>query len=197
MFRPILTVCYLVFIVLGGSGCTSSGRSSSLGLTRASSTGYGVRRLTIDRQAAIQKIEQALRDHGFDIATRDLIEGVLVTHPIMGGSPEDARRGVRRIGSPARLRRVATVRIEETSEGAKVFCKVVVQELATEVYRMRAQDEGWSDSPATTAIDQEGATTREQNTVWQTIRRDKRLERDILSTVSQGSEPVPAPRPSP
>jgi hypothetical protein len=88
-------------------------------------------------------------------------------------------------------RRFAEVRITGSGDEFKVHCKVVVEEQASESYRLLAFERGGDDVPGhQSAIDRDAATTAEQNTVWRVVRRDKTAEREILDRISQ---PAAAP----
>jgi hypothetical protein len=147
---------------------------------------YGVRQLPgSDRSAIFQASEDSLVALGYRIDHRDPAAGVLTTWPVAGKLRDEAARPRARLGTPGLLRRIAQVRIEEGAAGMTVFCKVAVQEQTTEAHRLRASDYRTSDSPGYTPIDRDAATTKQQNTVWQTIRRDKRAEREILTAIEE------------
>jgi len=146
---------------------------------------FSVRQLQVDRTEAFQAAENTLVELGYGIAQRDPLNGVLTTQPVFGDSQDQAEVDRAALGSAGRLRRIAEIRITETAGGVHAYCKVVVQKLVTEAYRLRARDLRSTDSPAETPVDREAATTREQNTVWQTIRRDKLREREILAALAQ------------
>ena len=178
MFRGFIRtrLGWAVALVLTAS-CTSPGPSP---------LDYGVRQVQQrDRRAVFDAVEVALVDLGHRIERRDPAAGVLVTQPVEGGASEEpARRGVG-LSSRGRTRRVTEVRVEETAEAMKVYCKVLMQEQATQAHRMFAFEQSGSDTPGQSAIDRDAATTSEQNTVWRTLRRDKAAERDILAAIVQ------------
>ncbi len=169
-------VCGSLCLVLFGA-CAVSGPSR---------LGYGVRRFAeADRSALFQAAADALVEAGYRIDRSDRAAGMLSTFPVAGKLRDVAARRRARLGTPARIRRVVQVRIEQGADGISVYCKVAVQEQVTEAYRMQAYDLHTADSPVHTPIEREAATTREQNTVWQTVRRDKRQECEILAAVEQ------------
>jgi len=134
----------------------------------------------------LDRTETVLRGFGLTIRRRDGFRQVLVTNPFdvqtrlgEGASP----------GPPetyARRRRVARVWVDRGSntKEVRVFCRVEVQERTTQALRMLSLDQRSSDVPDRTAIEREAATTVEQNTVWQTTRRDRAAERAILETIT-------------
>jgi hypothetical protein len=136
-----------------------------------------------DPGATFHAADDALAELGYRVDRRDPSEGVLTTFPVRGTLQDEAaaRRG--RLGTPRPTRRVAQVRIEQRPGEVAVYCKVAVQEQTTEAYRLREYDLRTSDSPANTPIEREAATTKAQNTVWRTVRRDKAEERRILNAI--------------
>ena len=124
---------------------------------------------------------------GYRIDQRDPSAGVMTTHPLVDTTRDESTDRRTRLGRARPTRRVAQIRIEERSGELAVYCKVVVQEQATEVYRLREYDLKASTSPGETPIDREAATTRAQNTVWRTVRRDKGEERQILTAILERS----------
>jgi len=90
-----------------------------------------------------------------------------------------------RLSLRGEMRRVAQVRVGTSEGGVKVFCRVAVQRQTTEAYRMFDRDRRVSDVPGDTPIERDAATTPEQNTVWETVRRDMTAERLILQNILQ------------
>lgn len=84
---------------------------------------------------------------------------------------------------PGKYRRIVQIYVEEVDHVLKIFCKVVNELRMTETHRLLAYDQVTSDTPAQTPIQRDAATTPEQNTVWQKIRRDKPAERRILAQI--------------
>ena len=135
----------------------------------------------------------ALTDLGYGIDRADPVAGVIEAQPIRKTSAtETARTGIR-LSSRTHLRQVAYLHVTRGAEIVNVYCKVVLQEQTTEAHRMFRHDHQVSDTPGDTPIDREAATTTEQNTVWQTIRRDKAAERRILEAVLDRADEVDQP----
>jgi hypothetical protein len=174
-----------LFPILFGA-CTSPGPSPMT---------FSMRQLReVDPGATFQAADDALAELGYRVDRRDPPAGVLTTFPVKGTVQDEAaaRRG--RLGTPRPTRRVAQVRIEGRTGEVAVYCKVAVQEQTTEAYRLREYDLRTSDSPAETPIEREAATTKAQNTVWRTVRRDKAEERRILTAIIEragGATPPP------
>ena len=136
-----------------------------------------------ERAAMLDTAEAALVAAGLKIDKRDAVAGVVTSLPDESSS---TGRGLR---TRARTRRVAEVRFADGGDSVKVYCKVMVQELATGAYGLYAQDRATTDSPGEyTAINRDAATTEQQNTLWRTIRRDKMVERAILDQILGTSE---------
>ena len=164
-------------------GCASSGLSP---------LNFGVRQVPgADRAAVFDATRTTLADLGYRIDRSDLAEGVVTTYPLQAKSRDEPSRPGFRLRQRSRVRRVAQVRLAESAEAVSVYCKVVIQEQTTEAHRMFAGDRMSSDTPGRTPIDDEAATTTEQNDAWQTIRRDKAAESRILEAILQqtGSRP--------
>lgn len=142
------------------------------------------------REDIFAAAEGVLLEHGYRIGQRDPVAGVLTTQPrfdVPGDEP--VRRGLG-MSSKGRTRRIAEVRIEPAAQMVDVFCKVVVQEQTTRAHRFLARDQLGSDVPSDTPIEGEAATTTKQNTVWETIRRDKAGERRILTAIAERTSPA-------
>jgi hypothetical protein len=147
---------------------------------------YGLRRTAdADRATIMAAAEAALLNAGFDIDRREPEVGLLTTHP---------RRRVAE-GEPTQIdvfwkpnqptRELAEIRIAQTAgdPGLFIYCKVVVQEEATEAYRFLHRDHVLADQAGETPIDTYGGVSKEQHEVWRTLRRDKRLEQELLSAI--------------
>ncbi len=85
------------------------------------------------------------------------------------------------------------MRIEQGEDGVTAYCKVLIQEQVSEAYRWREGDLRSDESPSATPIDREAGSTRGQNTVWKTIRRDKAQERQILNAVTEQTDAMTPP----
>ena len=90
---------------------------------------------------------------------------------------------------PVLIRHRVELRVKPLSAGVKMFCKVDIQHQTTEAHRLLAFDRTGSDMPGRTPIDRDAATTIEQNTVWETVRRDKATERAILRAILDRMQP--------
>ncbi len=171
-----LTFHLLLLCQLFPPGCASSGPSP---------LSFSVRRVPQrDRAAAFDAAEDALINLGYRIDRRDPTAGLLTTRPVEGTGRDQPVHGSLQIASRGPFRRVAQVQLEETAEGLKVYCRVVVQRQTTQAHRLLAVDRTASDAPGRTPIEREAATTTEQNTVWQTIRRDTAAERRLLEAIT-------------
>lgn len=161
---------------------------SALTLTSCEAPGptpleYGVRSVPKrDRAAMLDSVEAALVKAGFQIERRDAAAGVITTLPNESKTTDQSTGSSLR--SRGRTRRVGEVRLQESGGAVRVYCKVLVQELATAAYGLYNQDRATSDSPGeNTAINRDAGTTEKQNTVWRTIRREKLMERAILDDI--------------
>lgn len=139
---------------------------------------------TTDFATALAHADAALANLGYAVRLRDPDRGLIETMPFSGASGDSHQP---RIGSARRdaLRTIATVRVTPSGTGSRVACQVVVQQRSTQAHRLFRADRSRSDLPSETPIELEGATTRDQNTVWRTLRRDRSRERAILAEVQR------------
>ena len=173
----------LALVIPGLGACAAS---------RPTAVSFAVRHLrNVERSEVLDAAEVALTDLGYRIDQRDPATGVVRTRPLFdvrGDQPD--RRGLG-ISSRGRTRRLAEVRVVPGADALGVYCRVVVQEQTTQAYRLLAGDGLGADTPTETPIDREAATTRGQNTVWQTFRRDKAAERRILTSIVDQTGALP------
>ncbi len=163
------------------SGCASTGLSP---------LSYGVRRVEGGNDVTLFNAARAvLADLGYQIDRADAIAGVITTRPVLQSwRSSDAPA---RISSGGQWRHVVEVQLDERAEAVNVYCKVSIQQQVTAAHRMFAYDRSGSDLPGDTPIERDAATTEEQNTVWQTVRRDKAAERRILEAILERAQPRP------
>jgi len=163
-----LGVCGLTVV-----GCASAGPSP---------LSFSLRHIESSKESpAFLAAQAALADEGYSIDRADRIAGVIITQPVEEPARVDGTRV--RLSSRDRFRRLAEVRISGHGEDVRVYCRVAIQEQVTAAHRMFAYDRSGTDDPGITPIERDAATTEEQNTVWQTLRRDKVAERRILETI--------------
>ena len=154
-------------------GCTSAGPSP---------LSFSLRHIESSKESpAFLAAQAALADEGYSIERADPIAGLIITQSTEASSEPDGARA--RLSSRDRFRRLAEVRIGGQGEEVRVYCRVAIQEQVTAAHRMFAYDRSGTDDPGVTPIDRDAATTEQQNTVWQTVRRDKVAERRILETI--------------
>jgi len=97
------------------------------------------------------------------------------------------RRGLTKY-PPGSHRRMVQIHVEPFGQTLKIFCKVIIQQHAMEAHRLLAYDRDTTDVPTQTPIERDAATTTEQNTVWQTNKRDKVMEREILTAILERTD---------
>ena len=161
----------------------------------ATKLNYAVTRVEAASQdVAMAAAEQALREH-FRIARVDRAAGLIECAPVESQEAVRSGRMGDVLGASRRVRRVAEMRVEDLGDGARVFCKILLQQYETEERRMFDREHALSDVPSETPAAGEAATLPQQNATWRTRGRDKVLERRILQAVH---ELVAAPgRPTP
>ncbi|MCH7995324.1 MAG: hypothetical protein IIB57_12895 [Planctomycetes bacterium] len=138
-----------------------------------------------DRARLFAAAAAAMEETGYETSPGEPDAGRLVSIPRFNVAGDEPTGRASQISSKSLTRRIAEVRVEESGDRVSVFCRVLVQEQTTRAHRMLAFDQSGSDSPATTPIEREAATTERQNTVWQTIRRDRSTERRILAVIGE------------
>ena len=138
-----------------------------------------------DRAVFLAAAVAALEETGYETSPGEPDAGRLVSVPRFNVAGDQPTGRAPQISSKSLTRRIAEIRVEKSGDRVSVFCRVLVQEQTTRAHRMLAFDQSGSDSPATTPIEREAATTDRQNTVWQTIRRDRSTERRILAVIGE------------
>ncbi len=172
---PLLSSVYLVLVGIGG--CVTSSPKAANFAVRHFETG--------DRAAFLAAAALALEETGYKMSGYELTEGRLVSEPRFDVARDRPTGRASLISSKSLTRRIAEIRVEQPTERISVYCRVLVQERTTRAHRMLAYDRSGSDSPASTPIEREAATTDRQNTVWETIRRDRSSERRILAIIGE------------
>ncbi len=169
------TIAFSCGMALLSNGCASPQR---LALQ------YAVRQIDgVHRDAVFAAAQHALIDVGLPLDRVDSASGIITTQPTEVEIGALRARNGSRLRSTSRLRRIAEVRLAPTATGHAVYCTVAIQQQASEAYRMFRHEAAGSDVPNETAIEREAATTVEQNTIWQTVRRDRATERRILDAI--------------
>ncbi len=170
----VLSACGVGLLLLGGCAAPQP------------NAGFAVQRLPeIEGPSAFAAGAIVLQDNGWQIDHYDANAGVLTTAPILDVRGDEPSRRSLGISSRSHTRRYAELRVDDSDGLVTVYCRVLIQEQTTHTHRMVAGDRVGRDTPNDTPIEREAATTSRQNTVWQTIRRDKRAERQILAELSE------------
>src|SRR5438552_1577929 len=107
---------------------------------------YAVRHVQApSRPALLDAAEGALSSAGYRIETRDNAAGRLTAQTEPEAPLDDSLRREVGVSSRNRIRRMAEVRVDNSQGQADVYCKVMIQEQATQGYRMLAYDRGGTD----------------------------------------------------
>ena len=138
----------------------------------------------VSYRSVFDAAEQALRER-FAIETRDPGAGILRARPVPETLDTSGRRISDRVGAPKSGRRVAEIRVQQEDSHVDVYCRVLIQGLETERFRMAERQRGVYDQPTDTPADTEAGTTPEQNAVWVNRSRDRDMERQILRSIEQ------------
>jgi hypothetical protein len=154
---------------------------------------HSVRSVRPDERATLWTSAQAaLMAEGFTLDRVDQNDGIITARPMEVSAHQEIARGPARLGRQNPIRRVAEVRLSPTADGLGVYCRVSIQEQATEAYRLLAAGAAGSDVPDQTAIERGAGATPEQDSVWQTVRRDKMAEQRILEAILGRGVSAPA-----
>lgn len=95
-------------------------------------------------------------------------------------------------GRRSRMRRTASFATESRGGTTRAWLRIDIERQDTQRSRVMQRTSGrLSDTPGYTPIEEDAATTTEQNEVWTRVRRDRTLERDLLREISDRfAEPV-------
>ena len=121
----------------------------------------------------------------YPIASADRGAGAINTEPVETREANNQGRVGDLMGVRRRIRRTVNGRVTGNDTSAEVWCKVVVERYDPNASALFRNEMRMVDAPINTAADNEAATTTEQNEVWRTVRRDKRLERELLGLVGR------------
>ncbi len=154
---------------------------------------YSVRQVPPLEQTALLTIaEEAMREQGYVVYQRDASIGSIRASANATSTPQRISRMNQHSDS---TRRHAEILVQGDDEQPAVYCKVLLQQRVTEAHRMLQRDYSGQDTPNETPIDRDAATTEEQNTLWRTIRRDRRSEHDLLNAIDEAStQPLATPK---
>lgn len=171
--------------------------ASGCATNRPTAANFSVRRIDhADQSKVLDAAVAALVENGFQIDRVDRMEGVVTTLPAPIRSDDRASQRGRRLSADRSTRRIGYVLVEQEGTTCSVYCKIVVQRSMTEIHRLMALDQSGGDLPTDTAIDRGAASTREQNMVWEPVRRDRTAERRIhASTLERLGRAAPKPNP--
>lgn len=161
-------------IALLYSGCTNNNLSP---------LSYTVRAIPqMKRDAVLRQAQVALSKLDYTVRL-DHSGALIATQFIEKNGRHRASRSRAATTIPGKYRRIVQINVEEVDQILKIFCKVINEQRTTEMHRLLAYDRATSDTPSQTPILRDAASTEEQNTVWQKMRRDKPAERRILAQI--------------
>lgn len=166
----------IVIVIVGimATGCESPSPT-------ARSFSY-VRLPGVDRATAFAAATEAMRQN-YSIAEIDRDQWMI--HSVPEETEEEATtpRVGDLVGVARNVRRIATAYVTGTDQTAEAWCKIVIERNESNEHRLWVQDMKRDDTASATPAERDAATTTDQNSVWRTLRRDKRAERDLLNTI--------------
>ena len=172
-----MKILVLIAILLCGfgAGCIepSAGTSRQLG--------------DVQYEVAFVEAKDVLSQY-FSIKDSDPDTGIINCRP---GKVQAGRE--RLLGSSA-ARHVAKMRLRREDGAIVAHLSIAIQRQGREGFGMgslrRPGEDDYTGVPDHTPAEREGATTPEQNDVWQTQRQDKALEIEILSQLRERLHPI-------
>lgn len=125
----------------------------------------------------------ALTNLGYRLDQVDINSGVITTEPTNIDRNVRSAQGRTTLSSAGQGRRFVEVRLVRGATGTRVHCRVRIQVLSTQAYRLFGREASGADVPNETPIDFDAASSVKQNTVWKTTQRDRSAERQILDAI--------------
>jgi hypothetical protein len=160
------------------------------------------REIAADPDTALAAGQSVLR-HEFDRLTVDHAARRITSEPQEFVTQTESLTSRDFVGARTTLRRVATMSVVARGESrSQVRLRIDRQrEDTTRTEQASAGQYRLSDSPAYTPIERDAGTTTKQNTVWTSIGRDSKLERELLGELerqfSKAADDVEAARNEP
>ena len=118
--------------------------------------------------------------------------GRIVTQPVEYQTSSDSGTARDLYRGRSTMRRTAHFSVNRHADGAVARLRIDVERQDTarqEAFQPERQR--MSDNPGQTPIERDAATTAQQNTVWTFVKRDVRLERELLSELQERFAPPP------
>lgn len=100
------------------------------------------------------------------------------------------------IGYRNRMRHKATLIVIGQGTGSVAKCLVSVERLDTADHRVFRDNERFQDYPTETPIDRDASVSTDQDQVWTSMPRDRKLEQEILGVLRNRTSKTPASAPS-
>lgn len=173
----------MIVVILGAmiaAGCETSGPTTK--------TFSHVRLPGTDRATAFSAAADAIREnHAISTIDRDQ----WMIHSVPEETEEEAAtpRVGDLVGVARTVRRVVTAYVTGDDQNAEAWCRVAIERNESNEHNLFIHDMQSDDTATATPADREAATTTEQNSVWRTLRRDKRAERALLDKVKESVRP--------
>lgn len=173
-------VGHVIFALLIGamlSGCAASGvdvQMASRDIAADADTTFAAARTVLARE--------------FDRLTVDAAARRINSEPQEYVTQSESLTSRDFVGAKSTMRRIATLSVASRGEGrSQVRLRIDRQrEDTTRTERASAEQQyRLSDSPSYTPIERDAGTSTQQNTVWTTVGRDSKLERELLGELER------------
>jgi len=165
---------FIVAAALLATGCESSGPTTQ--------TFSYVRLAGIDRASAFSAATEAMRE-SHDLARIDRDQWTIQSVPEETEEEAATPRVGDLVGAARTVRRVVTAYVTGDNENSEAWCRVAIERNESNEHNLFIHDMQRDDTATFTPAERDAATTTEQNSVWRTLRRDKRAEREMLNKI--------------
>ncbi len=147
------------------------------------------------RAAEVFDAARALLAREFQTVRADRQAGRIEAGPVVFTTTRSSGTVRDLYGGASRMRRRATMWVLPRGDGTLVRLRVVIErEEGQRTQAVPRQSYRLADWPAAeTALDRDAATSAEQNELWMFVRRDLRLERQLLDRLAERFADVGAP----
>ena len=165
------TIVVLMMLLLVEAGCTQGLASPS----------FQSRMIPSVEPAELFEQGAVVMRREFGRVTLDGERLAIIAEPRRYADARDSGTASGLIGVRSTMRRSATMHIRKRGSTTVAELRLDIEREDTRRRLGYQQESRLTDAPSPTPIQRDAATTERQNTVWTLVRRDRRLERDLLN----------------